>query len=860
MAAQATTITSIGVRRPDFGRAGRPLQLEVNSFEVTVEDNDISHYDDLVVEPDNLSAKRKLVLFDILQTQQPNIFTPKIAYDGQAMAYATRILDLGEENARKFSVSFPRTGDGKATRPPRVYNVTVTKVATINTEVLRRFVTGQQAWDEGVSNALMAYNVAVRMKPNMNNPFRGRSFFIDQGRRQIGAGLEVWRGIFQSVRPVIDRYVLNVDLASTVMYREGPLIHLCNDFFGRLIDQPPHYLTPGNAQFPSSYELSRLKRFITHIKIVVPRTTGQNRPRAITGLSTKGANALLFKTHEGATMSVAQYFNQATGSPLKFPGAICVQIGKEAMVPLEMCIVLKGQFVSRDVAIPPAQVASVLEFATKKPRERLEAIKAGMQQLQFQTSDYISQFGMSIDLRPLKVTARVMDPPNVKYSGTGRQASVTPRNGAWNMVDKKFINSSTIKAWMVLIFQTERQFNKANAESMIKGFKAACNDVGIKIDKPDPLVKYLNGQGDIQQQLRGAGSECNRAYGILPTLLVIVLPEGAGDIYAAAGVATQCLKAMKCRNAKPQYWSNVMLKVNGKLGGINSVAESGAMLELSDPKNSTIIIGADVIHPAPGALNRPSFASVVGSVDSQAAKYVGSMRVQEGRKESILELKAMVKEILLLRQSYITEMEKKPQAAKPKRLIFYREACEELGMNPRITLIVVTKRHHNQMFPPTPGASASNENAPAGTVIDTTITHPTDFDFFLQSHAGLLGTSRCAHYSVCCTHLHGPLEFRADALQSLSYALCHCYAPATRPVSIPAPVYYADRVCARAKNHFDPNKPLDASDAGTQASGATGVDLQVYQDAFKQVHQKQRFLMYFLIWISASFVIDVFVS
>ena len=49
----------------------------------------------------------------------------------------------------------------------------------------------------------------------------------------------------------------------------------------------------------------------------------------------------------------------------------------------------------------------------------------------------------------------------------------------------------------------------------------------------------------------------------------------------------------------------------------------------------------------------------------------------------------------------------------------------------------------------------------------------------------LLGTSRPAHYSV----LYDENNFTPDALQALSFALCHVYARSTRSVSIPAPVY-----------------------------------------------------------------------
>ncbi len=55
------------------------------------------------------------------------------------------------------------------------------------------------------------------------------------------------------------------------------------------------------------------------------------------------------------------------------------------------------------------------------------------------------------------------------------------------------------------------------------------------------------------------------------------------------------------------------------------------------------LAGADVIHPAPGSEGRPSFTSLVGSVDSNAAKYVADTRVQAGRTEMIEDLQAMVK-------------------------------------------------------------------------------------------------------------------------------------------------------------------------------------------------------------------------
>jgi eukaryotic translation initiation factor 2C len=131
------------------------------------------------------------------------------------------------------------------------------------------------------------------------------------------------------------------------------------------------------------------------------------------------------------------------------------------------------------------------------------------------------------------------------------------------------------------------------------------------------------------------------------------------------------------------------------------------------------------------------------------------------------------------------------------------DACKSLKINPKITVIVVGKRHHVRFFPSNPNEADRSQNCIAGTVVDTDVAHPVEFDFYLQSHGGLLGTSRPSHYNV----LHDENQFgyviyipsperlytyfipSPDGLQQLSFALCHVYARATRSVSIPAPVY-----------------------------------------------------------------------
>ena len=76
------------------------------------------------------------------------------------------------------------------------------------------------------------------------------------------------------------------------------------------------------------------------------------------------------------------------------------------------------------------------------------------------------------------------------------------------------------------------------------------------------------------------------------------------------------------------------------------------------------------------------------------------------------------------------------------------EACKKMGFNPTITLIVVGKRHHVRFFPRSDNEGDRSGNCPAGTVVDSDVVNPVEFDFYLQSHGGSLGTNRPTHYNV----------------------------------------------------------------------------------------------------------------
>ena len=164
------------------------------------------------------------------------------------------------------------------------------------------------------------------MEPTQNFPFNVRSFFPPTEQKNIGGGITLCRGYFQSVRPGLGKMLINVDISTAAMYKAGTLIDLCLDFLGR---NDPRALAP-RAGLPDRQRL-QLQRFITGLRISTTRTDPTTQrtkqiPRVVKKLSNAGANDLTFQDQNGATLTVAQFFLQTQNRPLRFPDALCVQV------------------------------------------------------------------------------------------------------------------------------------------------------------------------------------------------------------------------------------------------------------------------------------------------------------------------------------------------------------------------------------------------------------------------------------------------------------------------------------------------------------------------------------------------------
>ncbi|EGW01092.1 Protein argonaute-4, partial [Cricetulus griseus] len=279
------------------------------------------------------------------------------------------------------------------------------------------------------------------------------------------------------------------------------------------------------------------------------------------------------------------------------------------------------------------------------------------------------------------------------------------------------------------------------------------------------------------------------------------------------------------------------------------------LLKPSVFQQPVIFLGADVTHPPAGDGKKPSIAAVVGSMDGHPSRYCATVRVQTSRQEIAQELlysQEVVQDLTSMARELLIQFYKSTRF-KPTRIIYYRggvsegqmkqvawpeliairKACISLeeDYRPGITYIVVQKRHHTRLFcaDKTERVGKSG-NVPAGTTVDSTITHPSEFDFYLCSHAGIqvLWDDNC---------------FTADELQLLTYQLCHTYVRCTRSVSIPAPAYYARLVAFRARYHLV-DKDHDSAEGSHVSGQSNGRDPQALAKAV-QIHHDTQHTMYF---------------
>ena len=104
----------------------------------------------------------------------------------------------------------------------------------------------------------------------------------------------------------------------------------------------------------------------------------------------------------------------------------------------------------------------------------------------------------------------------------------------------------------------------------------------------------------------------------------------------------------------------------------------------------------------------------------------------------------------------------------------------EAALKIQFTVIVCSKRHHIRFFPVGRPAADNNGNPVPGVIVEKDVTHPFEYDFYLNSHSAIQGTARPTHYHVLMDESNMP----PNELHNMIYEQCYQYIRSTTPVSL----------------------------------------------------------------------------
>lgn len=789
--------------RPSIGVAGRKISVKTNYLRVrTLPTGSLLHYSFVVVPDAKPPLKTKI--FSQLASQG-NFGNTCPVFDGNSAIYTCTPLPIGDENdTSNFQISLPAEGRMKEKK----FLVTIRKVENIEMEQLMGYLKEKCIMTSQIPTCITILNTVLNYGPRNNYAVVKQGIFPEDPNKKpiiLTGGIELKVGFCQSMRPGWDNMLVNVDICAAIFYPAVSLIEFCRQILNK---NSVNDLRRGI----NDYEMRELERAFKGIKIRVTHRGDRRLVIKVERLSSKVADDLYFNNEkEGRDMSVSEYFEKAYNRRLEFKSLPCIMDKKKNYIPFEVCEILNSQRYEKPLS--DKAKADMIRKTAMSPQDRFHRIEEGIHHIfNHKDDENLRDFGIEIDQKMMIIEGRVLDTPKVKYA----RDEFVPQNGRWNLINKIFVRTRALVNWSILVLD-QRANNQV--KSFAREFKSTLIERGMDV-QTDPAIEYGNMQGDFRKEMGMAYAKARLDRNQQVQIIIIIIPKKSSDIYGKIklisdtelGIPTQCILSERLRKPNNKScWNNIALKVNAKLGGRNSTLVEGQLDYLTNVKIPTMIMGADISHPGPSQTIQPSIAAVCASIDVNGTTYCGQVSVNEERRnETIEKLEEMATELL--------QIFSHKNGCLPHRMIFYRDGVSEgqfsgvvkkevialkkafeklyeQGKTPQLTFIVAQKKHHTRFVPVNRNDADQKGNCRPGTVVDQEIVQKNHFDFFLQSHSGIQGTTRPTHYHV----LFDENNFKSDEIQEITYKLCYLYAKSTSAISIVPPIAYAHILAARVR-------------------------------------------------------------
>eukprot|EP00210_Caulerpa_lentillifera_P004611 g4397.t1 len=757
--------------RPDGGgRVGRPIEVFANFFLLHCGLEAAYHYD---IDIKQGGDRRRLDEGDVAPTGQ-QILPMKLCrsvinecaiqhhwpagwvFDGKKNVYTTT-----EMFPRRKSI-YPVDMSGGSGRD-KIFNVGVQLAATINVLDLNRFL--QQGDIEVPRDVLQLLEICLRSSASSRPQchLSGRSIYFDDPsvNYQLPGGGELWMGYHQGVKLCQEGLMLNVETTCTSFMRRRPVMELFEEVIGSRIGP--------NFQL-EQWMYTKMRNSIVNVMVSPTHRQSRKKHRCI-GLTNQSAAEMMFELRDGSASSVAQYWMHNYGR-LRFPNLPCLDVSKGRKInylPPEVCEVVAGQ---RQDRLSEDQKRETIKFSAQKPGDRKSNILAMLDKADLANDPSVVEFGLGVSSEMTRTVARVLPQPHLEYQVP--ESVDTGTRGSWNLEGMRFYEPATLKSWAIISCM-EPHIALQQGEQGLVTFTQSLTQMLIQMgmtvpNERPPLIHRM--QDTVHDALEKAMEDGENQFETPVDFILIILTRKETNPYqefkraaeGTLGITTQCIVAHNAGIGRPprnrmQYLANVAMKINQKLGGVNTQITGGistAFPVLGQRRSRPFIVfGVDVTHPTGFDETEPSVGAIVASMDPFLGQFAARVLTMPHRAEK-MSMKESIKELFV---AFYTK-----NRVKPEGVFFYRDGISEGQFQeifeheyneflqafslleeeyrPPITIVLVQKRHHTRLFPTSPQSGDHKGNVLPGTVVDTMITSRYGFDFYLNSHSGIQGKNK----------------------------------------------------------------------------------------------------------------------
>lgn len=782
-------------RPDDGGKIGQPVQLTVNCYNLRIVPK-LAHVYHLEAKSvhvlDTNGNKKELkmppkdkrsLLLNVIDKLPPNTI-----YDGGHTVYTVSEIPgvTTADSIKEMTIKDP-LNSGKLLLCYRICKVQLVSTGDLQEYLSNPYASSINMPQDSIRVLDCVFKTAL--KGSFETVGRASLFYKNPAQILPDSLLSIHRGFLLSCRPQW-QIRFNVDMTCKAFLTAGNMADVLHTKYGDRM----HLC------------VEQMERDIKRIRVetapIYKEKTGQVRRFTAFGLSRKPASHLIISD---LNQTVADYFANKHGIVIQYPELPCVNVSnsREVFFPMELLHIRPFQSPNSSKA---EVAAAVIRLAAIQPRDRFREIQQFVNTVTRNKHPVLTTYGIETIPTPVQLTGRVLPTPTANF---GRE-NVQLRRGCWEAPSYYLSTPGRQVTRCAVISVPPHQFGDRARRTIISDLPKEAQRHG--------LTFRLEDRGPVQ-----SAQLTNRIEEFVKQkfdLVILVLHDEVN--YSTVkqcsdllfGIRTQCVRDRTLN--KPRVMPNLLLKINGKLAGINWIVPS--LYDFSKGERF-MVVGADVTHPAPTQSKevRMSIAAVTASITPDLMRYATVVRQQETTGKNDRTTREIVDSLSTVMEQLIKCYARQQSGDLPTKLMFYRDgvsegqfetvlleemaaiqrACTNIrpGYQPGITYIVVQKRHHLRFNPIAPAPRNRTGNVEPGTVIDTEVVHHREFDFYLSSSEGIQGTSKPAHYHV----LYDDANWSSDALQCFTFYLCHAYMRCTRSVSYPAPTYYAHLAAFRAR-------------------------------------------------------------